>query len=42
MNRLSEYMIIKEFKDCELVTNPKDQLNLYYVYKGQVVILESD
>ena len=42
LQRLSQYFTVSYFNDCELVTNPKDQLNLYYLFKGHVVILDSE
>ena len=35
-------MTIREFKDCEQVTDPKDQDIVYYVLQGTVYLIERE
>lgn len=42
LERLSQHFTVSYLNDCDIVTNPKDQLNLYYLFKGQIVILDSE
>ena len=39
---MSKKFVVHNYKDCDIVTNPKDDKNVYYLLEGQVNIIAEE